>query len=78
MLSGCSQPRAAEFRFLGHSVNSHRDISWLPPSAVDGEYNETVLNGFVDTADEAVYAEARRVFRRNKRRMDSTASLDCA
>ena len=31
-------------------------------------YNESVLEGFVDEADEAVYAEAARIFRRNRRR----------
>ena len=31
--------------------------------AEDGLYNESVLEGFVDEADEAVYAEAVRLFR---------------
>ena len=65
MLPGHSRPLLAEFRQLGHSTNSHRAISWLPPSRVDGEYNESVLEGFMDEADEAVYAEAERIFRRN-------------
>lgn len=65
MLPGLSQPILAEFRHLGHSVNSHRDIDWLPNAAADGEYNESVLAGFVDEADEQVYAEAARIFRRN-------------
>ena len=69
-LPGYSQPLIAAFRHLGHSVNSHRDIPWLPPSARDGEYNESVLEGFVDAADERVYQEARRLFaaRRGSRR----------
>ena len=65
MLPGTSQPILAEFRHLGHSVNSHRDIGWLPNAATDGEYNESVLAGFVDEADEQVYAEASHIFRRN-------------
>ena len=47
------------------STNSHRAISWLPPSRIDGQYNESVLEGFMDEADEAVYTEAERIFRRN-------------
>lgn len=62
-LPGHTRPLLAEFRSLGHSVNSHRAIEWLPPSAADGEYNESVLDGFVDEVDEAVYAEASRLFR---------------
>lgn len=62
VLPGTSQPMLAEFRHLGHSINSHRAIGWMPPSAHADEYNESVLDGFVDAADEAVYAEARRLF----------------
>ena len=61
-LPGESRPLAAAFRHLGHSVNSHRDIGWLPPSARDGEYNESALGGFVDEADERIYREARKLF----------------
>ena len=67
-LPGYSQPLIAAFRHLGHSVNSHRDIPWLPPSARDGEYNESVLEGFVDAADERVYQEARRLFTAGRER----------
>ena len=66
-LPGTSRPMIGEFRQLGHSINSHREIKWLPPSRVANEYNETVLTGFVDEADEAVYAEARRLFRHFQR-----------
>ena len=65
MLPGNTRPLAAEFRQLGHSVNSRRALRWLPPSSAPGQYNESVLEGFIDEADEAVYAEARRIFRRN-------------
>ena len=68
MLPGASRPLLAEFRHLGHSVNSHRALSWLPHSDVEGEYNESVLDGFVDEADEAVYLEAERIFQRDLRR----------
>ena len=44
-LGGGSRPMRGEFRHLGHSVNSHRDIEWLPPALVDGEYNESVPHG---------------------------------
>ena len=62
MLPSAPRPMISEFRHLGHSVNSHRDISWMPPTEMDGVYNESVLEGFVDAADEAVYAEASRIF----------------
>ena len=65
MLPGGSRPLLGEFRQLGHSVNSHRAVSWLPPSNIDGEYNASVLGGFVDEADTAIYIEAERIFRRN-------------
>ena len=61
-LPGGARPLVAAFRHFGHSVNSHRDIRWLPPSARDGEYNESILEGFVDEADERVYREARAIF----------------
>lgn len=41
-------------------------MSWLPSSAADGVYNESVLEGFVDEADEAVYREAAALFNRNQ------------
>jgi hypothetical protein len=66
-LPGSARPMIAEFRHLGHSVNSHRDIPWLPTSQVDGKYNESVLEGFVDAVDERVYEEAAAIFRRNLR-----------
>ena len=68
VLPAGGRPMVAEFRHFGHSVNSHRDIPWLPASARDGEYNESVLEGFVDEVDEAVYAEARRLFRQRWQR----------
>lgn len=67
MLPEAPPPMAAEFRQLGHSVNSHRALDWLPSSSVDGVYNESVLQGFVDFVDEAVYVEAARIFKRNMR-----------
>ena len=64
MLPGTPLPMIAEFRQLGHSVNSHRDVAWMPSSNADGVYNESVLDGFVDEIDERVYSEAARIFRR--------------
>ena len=65
MLPGRTAPMAAEFRHLGHSINSHRGIAWLPESEADGMYNESILDGFVDDADERVYEEAAKIFRRH-------------
>ena len=45
----------------------NRSAWWLPSSSVDGVYNESVLQGFVDFVDEAVYVEAARIFKRNMR-----------
>lgn len=67
-LPGTSRPMVGEFRQLGHSINSHREIAFLPASRVANVYNETVLKGFVDEADEAVYAEATRLFRQFQKR----------
>jgi hypothetical protein len=67
-LPGASRPLVAEFRSLGHSVNSHRAIGWMPPSDTDGFYNESVLEGFIDVVDEAIYAEAEIIFRHNLER----------
>ena len=70
-LPGNTVPLRAEFRHLGHSVNSHRDIPWMPPSAADGSYNESVLEGFVDEHDEAVYREASALFWARERALGS-------
>lgn len=69
MLPGHTAPMVAEFRHLGHSINSHRGIAWLPESDTDGVYNESILGGFVDEADERVYDEAARIFRRHLRNL---------
>ena len=63
-LPGHTRPLVAAFRNFGHSVNSHVDVSWLPAASVEGVYNESVLDGFVDEADEAVYTEAAAIFHR--------------
>ena len=78
VLPGHTRPLLAEFRSLGHSTNVHRFISWLPPSSVDGLYNESVLHGFVDDADEAVYLEAKRIFRSTLARVQAGEPHDRA
>ena len=67
MLPGHTAPMAAEFRRLGHSQNANRAISWLPKSDADGVYNESVLEGFIDDADERVYEAAVAVFKHHLR-----------
>ena len=64
VLLGSPVPMMAEFLQLGHSKNSRLEISWLPRSNANGWYNESVLEGFVDEADESVYAEAAAIFQR--------------
>ena len=76
---GATRPWLAEFRQLGHSRNalreSRRAQGQPPPSlgappapAARHGYNESVLGGWVDREDEAVYAAAVQIFRRNLER----------
>ena len=51
---------------LGHSKRTRGSV--LERSTSAQPHNESLLEGFVDEADEAVYAAAVKVFRRNLRR----------
>ena len=75
VLGARTAPLRAEFRNFGHSRNrAKRSLTARGAAAPcihaddellgGGRYNESVLDGFVDAADEAVYAEAVAVFRR--------------
>ena len=79
VLGARTAPLRAEFRNFGHSRNRAKRSLTARNGACrlraaggrcydellgGGRYNESVLDGFVDAADEAVYAEAVAVFRR--------------
>lgn len=64
-VGGGSMPVEAEFRQLGHSMNSKREHANPYLVISDGFYNESLLGGFVDDLDEKVYAEAKVIFERN-------------
>ena len=81
MMDDGTRPWLAEFRQLGHSRNSMRNARRALTSVAAATtatarglrqrataragYNESELGDFVDREDEAIYAEAVRIFRRN-------------
>ena len=81
MMDDGTRPWLAEFRQLGHSHNSMRNarraltyVAAATTATARGlrqrataraGYNESELGDFVDREDEAIYAEAVRIFRRN-------------